>query len=92
MVEPVTTQKSGMVVIPQLMALVVMWPRVMVIIISTCNGADNYFQNQTSSVVKQPPATPSHQIIVGHYFGAMATMKIVTIGVLILVDTGLIDN
>ena len=66
MVEPVTTQKSGMVVIPQLMALVVMWPRVMVIIISTCNGADNYFQNQTSSVVEQPPATPSHQIIVGH--------------------------
>ena len=65
MVEPVTTQKSGMAVIPILMELVVMFTRLMVIIISTCNGADNYFQNQTSSVVEQPPATQGHTIIVG---------------------------
>ena len=65
MVEPVTTQKSGMAVIPLLMVLVVMLLRVMVIIISTCNGAGNYFQNQTSSVLEQPPATPCHIIIVG---------------------------
>ena len=61
MVEPVTTQKSSMAV----MELVVMFMRLMLIIISTCNGADNYFQNQTSSVVEQPPATPGHIIIVG---------------------------
>ena len=61
MVEPVTTQKSSMAV----MELVVMFMRLMLIIISSCNGADNYFQNQTSSVVEKPPATPSHIIIVG---------------------------
>ena len=65
MVEPVTTQKSGMAVIPILMELVVMFIHLMVIIISTCNGAGNYFQNQTSSVLEQPPATPRHIIIVG---------------------------